>query len=141
MALRFAPGAAIAACNAIVDLVDVGAGNGRLDIFTSPRPPTPDSDVTTQILLVSFPLAKPAFGDAEEVLTGGGATLNTVPAAEPVGSGEANWFRVYDGDGNAVFDGGVFTHPAADLEVSTLDIEIGTPVTIVNLSFIQPHGY
>jgi len=142
MALKFADLAAIAACNAIVDAIDLGAADGSVEIYNGTRPANPSVAVSSQTKLVDFVLPATAFGDAAAVSGGATATANAVDPVNAAAAGTASWFRVFDGDGNAVFDGDVTdTGGAGDMKVSSTTIVSGIEVSIVSFTFTQPKGW
>jgi hypothetical protein len=69
-ATRISNAAAIAACDAIVDRVDLG-GAGKLRIYDGTQPADPDTAVSTQVLLAEITLANPAFNSATDANPGG----------------------------------------------------------------------
>lgn len=142
MALKFADLAAIAACNAIVDAIDAGASSGSVEIYNGTRPANPSVAVSTQTKLVDFVLPEPAFGNAASVSGGAAATANAVTPVNALAAGTATWFRVFDGDGNALFDGDVSdTTGSGDMKVSSTTIVSGIEVSIVSFTFTQPKGW
>jgi len=93
-----------AACDAIVDLIDAGAGAGTLKIRTGSQPANPQT-AATGTLLATLTFSDPAFGAAST----GVATASAITSDTNVdNSGTAGWARVYDSDGadpgDAVFD-------------------------------------
>ena len=130
--------AAIAACNAVVDLIDVGAGTAVLKIYDGAQPTNPDVAVGAQVLLAELNLSNPAFGAAVDANPGGRATANAVTAdAAANTNGTAAWFRVFDRDGTAVLDGSVGT-VGADLNLNTVAIVAGANVSISSWTFTWP---
>lgn len=142
MALKFADNAAGAAANAIVDGLDAGAGAGSVEIYDGTRPANPSVAVSTQTKLVDFVLPEPAFGNAAAVTGGSRATANAVDPVNAAASGTATWFRAFDGDGNAWFDGDVSdTAGSGDMKVTSTAIVSGVEVSIVSFTFTQPKGW
>ena len=104
MPFRIANSARNAACDAIVDLIDAGAGAGTLVIRTGSQPATP-ATAATGTTLATLTFSDPAFGSA----TSGTATASAITSDTNVdATGTAGWARVYDSDGvdpgDAVFD-------------------------------------
>jgi len=102
--------AAIAACDAIVDLLDAGEAAGKLQIYDGAQPANPDVAVTTQTKLAELTLNDPAFGAAADAEPGAIATAEAITddsAADA--SGTPAWFRAVDSDGLAVIDGSAGT--------------------------------
>lgn len=76
MAVTLATSPQNAACDAVVDLVDGGAGaNGHLRIYDGARPASANDPTSGQTLLVELDLGNPAFG----IATSGVATLQGTP--------------------------------------------------------------
>lgn len=112
-----------AACNAIVDLVDGGVGNGVLVI----------QDGATD--LVELPFSNPAFGNASN----GQAIAGTITTTNASASGTADSFEVRDGSGSVLWSGDVtLTGGGGDVELSNLSINSGDPISISSASFTMP---
>ena len=122
--------AAIAMCDALVDLVDGGSGAGKLRIYDGTKPAYADTAVSTQTLLVELTYSDPAFGacaDGTGKATGTADTITSDSSANA--SGTATWFRVVDSDNNAIWDGTVGTS-GADLNLNSVAISAGATVSI-----------
>lgn len=142
MALKFADAVAIAACNAQVDLIDLGAADGSVEIYNGSRPANPSVAISSQTKLVDFVLPAVAFGNAVAVTGGAQATANAVDAVAAAANGTASWFRVFDGDGAALWDGDVSdTGGSGDMKVSSTTIVASVEVSIVSWTFTQPKGW
>lgn len=106
MALGFK--VSVSACeamaNALVDLIDGGAGAGTLAIRTG-APPTNPGDADSGTLLGTLTFSDPAFGAATSaapsVATASAITSDTNADA----SGDAGHFRVKDSNGVVIFQG------------------------------------
>lgn len=98
---KIAVSAMQAACDAIVDLIDVG-GTGNLYIRTGAPPSTPaTADAGT--LLATLPFSSTAFGSAN---SSGTATANSITSdTNAAASGDAGHFRVKSGGGTVIFQG------------------------------------
>ncbi|MFC3724416.1 hypothetical protein [Neoaquamicrobium sediminum] len=140
MAVRISIAAAIAACDSIVASIDEGAGaNGTLVIYEGARPATVDTAIGAQVALVTFALANPSFAAAQDVSNSGHATANTIDPVQADANGTAQFFRVFDADGNAVFDGSVTdTGGNGDLKLSSTAIIENIDVTVVSLTASMP---
>ena len=121
-----------AACNTVVDLVDIG-GPGRLAIYDGTKPADPQTAVTTQTKLAELPLDSTAFDTA----TNGSAALNTVDSTLALANGTAAWFRIFDGNDTPIADGTVGT-AEADLTTRAVDWTTGSIVQIVSLTLLIP---
>lgn len=136
MAIALATAARNAACDAIVDLLDAGAGAPTIKIYTgaSPGPNT----AVTGTLLATFTLdATAAFGNSAT----GTATLDVSPAITTTGlaAGTAGYFRAADSVPNGVFDGTVgATGSGADLELNTTTISVGLSLEITSGTITVP---
>lgn len=136
MATRITDAAQNAAVNAVVDLIDVGAGaNGTLEIRTGAQPADAD-DADAGTLLCTVNLAATAYGAAAS----GSAALAGTPLSGTAGAaGTAGHFRVKNKDGTAVFDGDITaTGGGGDLELDNTSIANGQTVNINSLAFSIP---
>lgn len=122
MALTLSTAARNAAANAVVDLVDAGAGAGKLVIMTS-------GDVEVATLTFS----DPAFGNAAT----GVATASAITSDTDATGGTAALFKVTDSDDNEIFRGTVGTS-GADLNLDTVTIPAGSTVAVSSLTYTQP---
>lgn len=134
--------AAIAACNAIVDLLDAGTPPGRLRIYDGLKPSGPDEAVGVQPLLAELTLAAPAFGAAVDANPGGRATANTITSdASANASGTATWFRAVNSAGTGIIDGDVsVTGGNGDMQLNSTAISAGAQVAISSWLFTVPEG-
>ena len=73
LATRISNAAAKAACDAIVDLIDGGAGAGTCKIYTATQATDPDTAIGAQVLLATLTFSDPAFGAAADAAPGGRA--------------------------------------------------------------------
>ena len=132
--------AAIAACDAIVDLLDAGAGAAKLRINDDTQPANPDVAVTTQVLLAELTCSDPAFGGAADGTPGGVATANAITDDTSANAtGTATWFRVVDSDDKAIIDGSVGT-AGADLNLNTVSIVAGATVSVSSWTVTMPEA-
>lgn len=137
MGTRLATATRNAMCDAAVDLVDGGAGAGKIKIYTGSQPATPNTSPTGS-LLCTVTLGDPAFGAAAT----GVATLNGTPiTATGSAAGDAGWFRVEDSAGAAVYDGTcTVTGGGGQLQLNTVTISNGVDVEVTSGSFTMPLG-
>ncbi len=104
-----------AACDAIVDLVDGGAGAGTLTIRTGSPPATP-ATADSGTLLGTLTFSDPAFGSAAT----GVATASAITSDSSAdASGDAGHFRVKDSNGVVIMQG--TAGEAADTPDMTFD--------------------
>jgi len=139
MALKLSAAAAVAAANAVVDLIDTGTPASNLIIYSGTEPAGPADAITTQTELVVFDLPDPAFGNAVDTVPGGTATAAAVTAVAAALTGTASWFRIVDGDDLVVLQGSVTdTAGGGDLKVSSTSIVAGIEVSVISLTYTQP---
>ncbi|MFI7468156.1 hypothetical protein [Nonomuraea sp. NPDC049646] len=135
MAFRLPTGVRNAACDAIVDALDAGAGAATIEVRSGTQPATADAAATGTVL-ATFTLADPAFGPA----SGGGANLLSTPRSTTgSAAGTAGWFRAKDSNGNTCFDGSVGTS-GADMNLNTLTISVGVAVDLTSGTVTMPGG-
>jgi hypothetical protein len=140
LATRISNAAAIAACDAIVDLIDGGAGAGLLRIYDGTQPTDPDTAIGAQNLLAELTLSDPAFGAAADAAPGGRATASAITTdASANATGTASWFRVVTSAGTAIIDGSVGTS-GADLNLNTTSIVLGASVAVTSWTFTVPES-
>lgn len=143
MTLKITAADAIAGLNAIVARIGNGAGpNPVLNIYDGVEPDYVTDSITTQKTLVTIALAATnAFGSGvdvigEDYVESTAAPIADTPALE---DGDAKWFRVFDKDGNARWQGSVTeTGGGGDLEISSIKIIEGVNVVTVSLKVRMP---
>jgi len=137
MATRISMARRNGAVDSVVDALDAGAAEGYVEIRTGAQPADPDT-TETGTLLATLTLSDPAFGAA----TGGTATANPITGDNSAdATGNAGWFRAYDGDGTPVIDGSVTAvGGGGDMELSSTSIVAGGEVNITSWTFTAPAG-
>lgn len=140
MAVRLSNAAARAACDAINNLINAGsAGAATLVVYSGARPADVDTDVVAQVALVVFNLPSPAFAPAVDAGAGGHATANAITSVVAAATGTASFFRIYNRDGDGVFDGSVTdTAGAGDLKLSSTAVIKDIDVSVVSLTTTMP---
>lgn len=136
MAFRLATATQNAACDAIVDLIDVGSTNttGRILIYTGSQPADPQTSATGT-LLATINFNNPAFGNAS---SGAAAMVTSTAVSATVGtSGTAGWFRVTNRNNVAIFDGSISTS-GADMNFDNTAFVSGGTVTINSMTITVP---
>ena len=109
------------------------AGTGALfNLYQGTQPANANTAITTQVLLVSMPIAG-VFGTD----TNGTLTLGAVTATNAVGTGTASFFRIFKSDGTTVVMDGSVGLSAADLILNTVDIYVGQSVDITAGTIIR----
>lgn len=134
--LHLSTAARNAAANAIVDLIDAGAGAGFIDIYDGVMPATPQDAVTTQTKLARLTWSDPAFGNAS-VGTATASSITEDSAADATGT--ATWARVLDSSGAVVFDCDVGT-TGASINLNTVSIVVSGAVRLSSCTFTVPSG-
>jgi hypothetical protein len=131
--LKLSNASVSAAADAVVDLVDAGAGPGTLVIFGSACPTNvDDADSGTVLAVLTF--SDPAFGAASNgVATASAITQDSSADA----TGTAACFRVKDSNGVARFQGAVGT-AGAQLNLVTTSIVATQPVQVTSFTYTQP---
>ena len=136
MADRISVAAANAACNAVVDLLDADASAATIQIRSGAQPASV-ATAASGTLLATLTCSATAFGDAAAgVATAAAITSDTNAAA----TGDAGWFRAYDGSGTvAVIDGDVGTS-GASMILNTVSITAGGTVEVSSWTVTMPTG-
>ena len=133
MTMRLATSARNAACDAIVGLIDAGAGSGTIAIRTGAQP-TNVGDADTGTLLGTLTFSDPAFGAAATgVATASAITSDTSADA----SGTAGHFRVKDSSPAIVFDG-TCGQGSGDLSFDNSVIVAGGTIAISSATVTVP---
>ncbi len=133
MALRLATSARNAACDAIVDLLDAGAGAGTIAIRTGAQP-TNVGDADGGTLLGTCTFSDPAFGAAATgVATASAITSDSVAD----NSGTAGHFRAKDSNAAIVFDG-TCGQGSGDLSFDNSAIVAGGIIAITAFTITVP---
>lgn len=131
MALTLSVAARNAACDAVVDLIDVGATDATGDLTINA-----DSAGAPGTVLATVNLQNPAFGNAAS----GTATAAGLPLSGTVTtSGTAAWFVVRDRDNTEVFRGTVTaTGGGGDMEISNTALTANETVQVNTFDVTMP---
>lgn len=126
-----------AACDAIVDLADAGAGAATIVIYDGAEPDVDSAASGT--LLGTLTMSDPAFGAAS---TAGTATANAITDDSSAdATSTATYFRVLDSDSTVVYQGDVgATGSGASLELNTVSITALSPISISALTLQVPEA-
>ena len=131
--------AAEAGCDALTALAD----GGTIKIYDGTQAADANTAVGAQVLLATLTMANPAFAAS--------AAAGTTPSRKATASanaitedssadatGTATWFRMLKSDGTTVvMDGSVGTS-GADLNLATVSLVAGEPVSVTAFSISQP---
>lgn len=113
--------------NDIIAKIDAGMAAGSVKIYTGTMPADPSVAVTSQITLAILPLAYPCAAITSHTLVFSAITTDASADA----SGTATWARIFDSNGNAVFDIDVSTTVGSGaLKLNTTAIVGFGPVAI-----------
>lgn len=138
LSTRISNACARAMCDALVDKVDQGSGDGKWRIYDGSQPTDPDTAVGGQTLLAEANFGDPAFGAAADANPGGRATANAIDSDTSANAtGTAAWFRVLDSDNVALWDGSVGTG-THDMVVNTTAFVAGAEVAITSWTVTMP---
>ena len=138
---RISNAAAIAACDAIVDLIDGDTPPGLLRIYADVIPTDVDTAVGAQVLCAELTFSNPAFNAAADGTPGGVAAADTITDDSSANATDtATWFRVVTGTANtAIIDGEVGTS-GADMNLNTVSIVVSAVVSISAYTVTMPES-
>ena len=135
--------AAIAALDAVVDLIDAGAAAGTVIIYDGTEPADADTAITTQNVLAQITLDDPAFGAASDNSPGAIASASNLPKTDTSAdaTGTATFFRVLDSNSNVVMQGDVTaTAGGGDMTLNSTSIVAGAAVRITSFNATMPES-
>lgn len=112
-------------------LITYAGSNSQFNLYSGTQPANANTAITTQVLLVSMPIAG-VFGTD----TNGTLTLGTVTPTNASGSGIASFFRIFKADNSVIMDGSVGLS-GADLILNSVDIASGQSVDITAGTIIR----
>jgi hypothetical protein len=131
---RLSNAAASAAADAVVDLIDAGAGAGTIKIYDGTIPTNANTAIGSQVLLATLTFSDPAFGAASN----GVATASAITSDSSAdATGTASWARIADSNGNTVMDVTVGTS-GEDINFNTVSFVSGATIAISSLTYTQP---
>ena len=106
---------------------------GTLKIYSGTRPATPDTAITSQVLLATFTLPNPSGTVANGVWTKG-----TIAAALVAESGTAAWARAFDSTDGVIADCDVGTVASgAMVELSNTSLVSGGYISVVSFTLTE----
>jgi len=143
--LSIANDSAIAAANAVVDLVDASSPTaGKVRIYDGTIPADADTAIAAQTLLAEITLDDPAFGAATDQAPGARASALGLPLEDSSAdaTGTASWFRLLDGSNNVILQGDVSTVSAGtgDMQMNSTAIQSGAAVSITAFNVDMPES-
>jgi hypothetical protein len=112
-------------------LITYVATNSQFNLYSGTQPANANTAITTQVLLVSMPIAGVFGTDSNGTLTLGAVTQTNAAA-----SGTASFFRIFKSDNSVVMDGSVGLS-SADLILNSVDIAAGQSVDITAGTIIR----
>lgn len=117
--------------NAQQDAITTKLGtSAKLNLYSGTQPASPDTAVTSQVLLATLTCSASAFAAAS---SGGVLTANAISSgtgtAGAGGGTTATWFRLTDSAGNAHIDGTVGIS-GCDLNLTNTSIATGQTVNV-----------
>jgi hypothetical protein len=131
---RLTNAAASAAADAVVDLIDAGAGAGTIKVYTATIPTDANTAVGAQTLLATLTFSDPAFGAASN----GVATASAITSDSSAdATGTAAWARWADSNGVTIMDVTVGTS-GEDINFTTVSFVAGAAIAITSLTYTQP---
>lgn len=137
MTINLSTNARNLAGNAIVDLIDLGSTitRGCIEIRSGTKPANPQTAATGD-KLATLNFSAPAFKD----FVAGQSFANAItPDTNVAKGGIATWFRVYDKDATAIFDGDVSEAGGnGDIVFDSVFFVKGGTVTITSLLAVMP---
>lgn len=112
------------------------ADAGILRIYDGTQPASPQTAISTQVLLGSIVLASPAFGAPST----GTVTANIAPPVTTTAAGVATWYRLFESDGTTVIRDGDVSLPAgsAECKLANTNIQPGQALTLSSYAYSQP---
>lgn len=121
--------------DALVDLIDGGAGAGTLTIRTGTAPAA-TTDADTGTLLATLTFSDPAFGAGSS----GTATASSITQDSSIdATGTAAHFRIKDSNAVVIAQGTVGTS-GADINFNSVSFVSGGTCSISSLTMTQPAG-
>jgi len=106
---------------------------GILNIYDGSQPATPDTAVTSQVLLSAHTCGSP-FAPASSSAHPSVLTANSIANATAGNTSTASWFRITTSGGTAVIDGTAGVGSGFDLNLNSTSITSGQTVSITALT-------
>jgi hypothetical protein len=112
-------------------LITYAGSNTLFNIYNGTQPANANTAITTQVILVSMPIAGVFGTDVNGTLT-----LSAVTPTNATGTGTATFFRIFKADNSVIMDGSVGLS-GADLILNAVDIVAGQSVDITAGTIIR----
>ncbi len=117
--------------NAQQDAITATLGTtAKLQIYTGTQPATPDTAITSQVLLATLTCAS-TFAPAS---SGGVLTLNAISSGTAGNTGTATWFRLCTTGGTVGHIDGTVGTSASDLNLNNTSITSGQTVSVTSFT-------
>lgn len=124
------PKYAVTLKNARLDAITTAIGtSGLLKIYDGTQPATPDTAITSQVLLATLACSSTFAPGA----SGGVLTANAIFAGTAVANGTASWYRLTTSGGTAKHDGTIGTS-GTDGIINNTTITSGQSVSCTSLT-------
>lgn len=141
MASRVSEAVASAMMSAFAAAVDAGATPGEIEVRVGAQPASPQV-AATGTLLATFVLDPDPFDPPAAETNYMTLTANAIASVTAVAGGNAGWFRLYDGDGTAIYDGAVtVTGGGGEMTIGNVAISNGSEVNVTSFAIKFPKGY
>lgn len=121
----------------MADLVSTIGNAGLLKIYDGTQPASPDTAITTQVLLSTHTCGSP-FGPASSSAHPSVLTANAIGSATAGNTSTATWFRITTSGGTAHVDGSAGTS-GTDLILNSASITSGQTVSITSATVTSPN--
>lgn len=137
--VRISNAANQAACNAVVDLIDGGAGAGKIRIYSGTQPANAETAIAGQTLLAELTFSDPAFGAASSAQSSVATASAITQDSSADATGIAAWARILDSNNTVIFDCDVGTS-GATINLNTVSIIAGGTVSVTSFTMTHPSG-
>jgi hypothetical protein len=131
---------ALAACDAIVDRVDLNSPPGHLKIYSGSVPADADTVLGAQVLLADLTGSNPFFGPAADINPGARATAAAISDDTSANNtGTASFFRIDQGGGTTIMQGACATS-GSELNFNTVSIQQFAIVSVTSFTVTVPES-
>lgn len=135
MTMRVANAMLNSACDAAVDLIDVGTGdNGTIEFYSGSPPGSLDGTPAGDLLAV-VDFQDPAFGNAGAVTPGVASAVGTPLSTTGVDDGTIGFARVLDADDSVLLDDDDVGTSGNNILVNTTAVSIGVDFAVTAYDF------